>query len=133
MSISLEFLGTGTSGGVPIIGCTCAVCTSPDPHDSRLRSSVLIHTQGKHLLVDTSPDLRQQMLRANPPRIDAVVYTHMHSDHTAGLDDLRPFNFRQEDRRICRQTPWPISNVVSATRWSQFATDMAPYRTSMRI
>lgn len=98
MSITLEFLGTGTSGGVPIIGCTCAVCTSPDPHDARLRSSVLIHTQGKYVLVDTSPDLRQQMLRANPPRIDAVLYTHMHSDHTAGLDDLRPFNFRQEQR-----------------------------------
>ena len=98
MSITLEFLGTGTSGGVPIIGCTCAVCTSPDPHDSRLRSSVLIHTQGKYLLVDTSPDLRQQMLRAKPARIDAVLYTHMHSDHTAGLDDLRPFNFRQEQR-----------------------------------
>lgn len=98
MSISLEFLGTGTSGGVPIVGCTCAVCTSPDPHDNRLRSSVLIQTKGKHLLVDTGPDLRQQMLRANAPRIDAVLYTHMHSDHTAGLDDLRPFNFRQEQR-----------------------------------
>lgn len=98
MSISLEFLGTGTSSGVPIIGCTCAVCTSPDPHDVRLRSSVLVHTGGKHLLIDTGPDLRQQLLRAMPPRIDAVLYTHMHSDHTAGLDDLRPFNFRQEER-----------------------------------
>ncbi len=98
MVVSLEFLGTGTSGGVPIVGCTCEVCTSTNPHDSRLRSSVIFHTQGKHILVDTSPDLRQQLLRNVPPRIDAVLYTHMHSDHTAGVDDLRPFNFRQEER-----------------------------------
>lgn len=98
MAVSLEFLGTGTSSGVPIIGCTCDVCTSPDPHDSRLRSSVIFRTQGKHILVDTGPDLRQQLLRNVPPRIDAVLYSHMHSDHTAGVDDLRPFNFRQEER-----------------------------------
>lgn len=98
MTISLEFLGTGTSSGVPIIGCTCHVCTSPDPHDNRLRSSVIVHTQGKHILIDTSPDLRQQLLRNTPDRIDALLYTHMHSDHTAGVDDLRPYNFRQEER-----------------------------------
>lgn len=98
MTITLEFLGTGTSSGVPIIGCPCHVCTSPDEHDKRLRSSVIFHTRGKHLLVDTSPDLRQQLLRNVPPRIDAVLFTHMHSDHTAGVDDLRPFNFRQEER-----------------------------------
>lgn len=98
MTVTLELLGTGTSGGVPIIGCTCKVCTSTDPQDRRLRSSSIFHTQGKHILVDTSPDLRQQLLRNVPPRIDAVLYTHMHSDHTAGLDDLRPFNFRQEER-----------------------------------
>lgn len=98
MTITLEFLGTGTSSGVPIIGCPCEVCTSPDQHDKRLRASVMIHTEGKHILVDTSPDLRQQLLRNVPPRIDAVLYTHMHSDHTAGVDDIRPFNFRQEAR-----------------------------------
>lgn len=98
MSITLEFLGTGTSSGVPIIGCTCHVCTSPDAHDHRLRASVLFHIEGKTILVDTSPDLRQQLLRANPSRIDAILYTHMHSDHTAGLDDLRPYNFRQNER-----------------------------------
>lgn len=96
MQVTLEFLGTGTSSGVPIIGCDCEVCTSPDEHDRRLRSSVLTHAGDAYILIDTSPDFRQQMLRANPPRIDAVLYTHMHSDHTAGLDDLRPFNFRQE-------------------------------------
>lgn len=98
MTVSLEFLGTGTSSGVPIIGCPCEVCTSPDPHDKRLRSSAIFHTQGKHILIDTSPDLRQQLLRNTPDRIDAVLYTHMHSDHTAGVDDLRPFNFYQEAR-----------------------------------
>ena len=98
MSITLEFLGTGTSSGVPIIGCPCEVCSSPDAHDKRLRASVMIHTQDKHILIDTSPDLRQQLLRNVPPRIDAVLYTHMHSDHTAGVDDIRPFNFRQESR-----------------------------------
>lgn len=98
MTVTLEFLGTGTSGGVPIIGCNCDVCTSPDQHDKRLRSSAIFHTSGKHLLIDTSPDLRQQLLRNVPDRIDAVLYTHMHSDHTAGVDDLRPFNYRQEER-----------------------------------
>lgn len=98
MTISLEFLGTGTSSGVPIIGCPCEVCTSPDQHDKRLRSSAIFHTQGKHILIDTSPDLREQLLRNVPDRIDAVLFTHMHSDHTAGVDDLRPFNFRQEER-----------------------------------
>lgn len=98
MTITLEFLGTGTSGGVPIIGCQCEVCTSPDAHDARLRSSALLHVDGTYLLIDTSPDLRQQLLRSTPPRIDAVLYTHMHSDHTAGIDDVRPFNYRQEER-----------------------------------
>ena len=98
MTITLEFLGTGTSSGVPIIGCPCEVCNSPDQHDKRLRASVMIHTQGKHILIDTAPDLRQQLLLSPPTRIDAVLYTHMHSDHTAGIDDIRPFNFRQEER-----------------------------------
>lgn len=98
MTITLEFLGTGTSSGVPIIGCPCEVCNSPDEHDKRLRASVLVRTQGKQILIDTAPDLRQQLLRSTPSRIDALLYTHMHSDHTAGVDDIRPFNFRQEER-----------------------------------
>ncbi|MCA9833817.1 MAG: MBL fold metallo-hydrolase [Thermomicrobiales bacterium] len=112
MSLTLEFLGTGTSGGVPIIGCTCAVCTSADPHDSRLRSSALIRIDGKTILIDTSPDLRQQLLRAKPDRIDGVLYTHMHSDHTAGLDDLRPFNYRQEERI----PTWVPANAINDLR-----------------
>lgn len=96
--VTLEFLGTGTSTGVPIVGCDCEVCISSDPRDQRLRSSVIFRTQGKTILVDTGPDLRMQLLRSNPERIDGILYTHMHSDHTVGLDDIRPFNFLQSER-----------------------------------
>jgi len=89
----VTFLGTGTSQGVPVIGCTCVACTSPDYRDKRLRSSIHIAYAGSSILVDTSPDLRQQALRANLKHVDAVVYTHEHKDHTGGLDDVRPFNF----------------------------------------
>ncbi len=96
--IELTFLGTGTSTGVPVIGCACAVCQSTDPRDARLRASVLVQTGGKTILIDTSPDLRAQMLVARPSRIDAVLYTHPHADHTAGLDELRQFNVIQGER-----------------------------------
>lgn len=94
----LTFLGTGTSTGVPVIGCTCAVCRSPDPRDQRLRASVLVTAGDATILIDTAPDLRQQMLAARPTRIDAVLFTHAHADHTAGLDELRRFNIMQEAR-----------------------------------
>jgi phosphoribosyl 1,2-cyclic phosphate phosphodiesterase len=96
--IDLTFLGTGTSTGIPVIGCDCDVCTSPDPRDARLRASVLVRSEGKTILIDTSPDLRAQMLGARPPRIDGVLYTHAHADHTAGLDELRQFNVIQGER-----------------------------------
>jgi len=86
-------LGTGTSSGVPMIGCDCEVCTSTDPNDNRLRSSVLIQSQQTSLVVDTTPDFRYQMLRINNRRLDAVVYTHPHKDHLAGLDDIRAYNY----------------------------------------
>ncbi len=92
----VTFLGTGTSQGVPVIGCTCAVCNSPDPHDKRLRVSVLVETQGKRLLIDAGPDLRQQMLRAGVTALDAVLLTHEHMDHVAGMDDLRAFSFAHQ-------------------------------------
>ncbi len=92
-NIKITFLGTGTSQGVPIIGCNCEVCKSVNPKDNRLRSSVLVQTNGKNIVIDTGPDFRQQMLRSKISKLDAVLFTHEHKDHVAGLDDVRPFNF----------------------------------------
>jgi phosphoribosyl 1,2-cyclic phosphate phosphodiesterase len=93
--IHITVLGSGTSSGVPTIGCSCAVCTSTDPRDSRLRPSILVQYDGHNVLIDTTPDFRQQALRARLNRIDAILYTHSHADHILGLDDVRPFNYRQ--------------------------------------
>ena len=87
----MVFLGTGTSHGVPVIGCSCATCTSDDPRDQRTRCSVLMQLPEGNLLIDTPPDLRTQLLREGIGRIDAVAYTHEHADHLFGLDDLRIF------------------------------------------
>ncbi len=87
------FSGTGTSQGVPVIGCTCEVCTSTDPRDSRLRTSGILLGKNTTLVFDTGPDFRQQMLRHQIKVLDAVVFTHQHKDHTAGLDDVRAYNF----------------------------------------
>ena len=92
----ITFLGTGTSQGVPVITCNCSICTSKDPKDNRLRTSVLIETEGKTLVIDTGPDFRYQMLRSKAKTLDAVLYTHEHKDHIAGLDDIRPFNYLQK-------------------------------------
>jgi phosphoribosyl 1,2-cyclic phosphate phosphodiesterase len=94
--VSLTFLGTGTSVGVPVIGCDCAVCQSPDPANNRTRSSVLYRAPGATLLVDSGPDLRQQALRENLREVDAVLYTHAHLDHIAGFDELRAFCWRRD-------------------------------------
>jgi phosphoribosyl 1,2-cyclic phosphate phosphodiesterase len=91
--MKVTFLGTGTSQGVPPIGCKSPVCLSDNPKDKRLRASIMVETLGKRLVIDTGPDFRYQMLRANVDNIDAVLFTHEHRDHTAGLDDIRPFNF----------------------------------------
>ncbi len=91
--LTLTFLGTGTSQGVPIIGCDCAVCKSKDPKDTRLRTSALVNYLGYNIVIDTGPDFRLQMLANNVRDIDAVLFTHAHKDHTAGLDDIRAFNF----------------------------------------
>ena len=95
--ITITFLGTGTSQGVPVIACDCAVCHSQDPKDQRLRTSILISTNEQNIVIDTGPDFRQQMLRENVQRLDAVVFTHEHKDHVAGMDDIRAFNFKQKE------------------------------------
>lgn len=89
----VRFLGTGTSSGIPLIGCTCDVCISTNPKDKRLRTSVLIETDGKTFIIDIGPDFRQQMLREEVKNLDAVLMTHSHKDHTGGLDDIRAYNF----------------------------------------
>jgi phosphoribosyl 1,2-cyclic phosphate phosphodiesterase len=89
-------LGTGTSSGVPMIGCSCEVCTSADKKDNRLRSSILVESAATTIVVDTTPDFRYQMLRAGVKKLDAVLFTHPHKDHVAGLDDVRAFNFFQQ-------------------------------------
>lgn len=91
--MKVTFLGTGASHGIPVIGCRCEVCTSVNPKDKRLRSSILIETGRNVFVVDAGPDFRQQMLREQVTRIDAVLLTHEHKDHTAGLDDVRAFNY----------------------------------------
>lgn len=93
----ITFLGTGTSQGVPVIACSCEVCRSVDFRDKRLRSSLHVQTGDKSLVIDTGPDFRQQMLEARIRRVDAVLFTHEHKDHTAGLDDIRAFNYIQRE------------------------------------
>lgn len=94
--LKIRVLGSGTSMGVPVVGCHCPVCLSSDPRNKRLRSSIMIHVAGKNILIDCSIDFRQQMLNWPVQHIDAVLITHTHSDHINGLDDLRPFNYLQQ-------------------------------------
>ncbi|GAB5418721.1 MAG: MBL fold metallo-hydrolase [Crocinitomicaceae bacterium] len=95
-SFKVEFLGTGTSQGVPVIACDCNVCQSKDSKDNRLRCSMLIEFNGKNYVIDSGPDFRQQMLRANVQSLEALIFTHEHKDHVAGMDDVRAFNFKQK-------------------------------------
>jgi len=93
--VKVTFLGSGTSQGIPVIACSCAVCTSADTRDNRLRSSILLQVDDKNIVIDSGPDFRYQMLRAGVMHLDALVFTHEHKDHTAGLDDIRAFNYKQ--------------------------------------
>ncbi len=96
--MKIAVLGSGTSSGVPLIGCRCHVCTSSDPRDNRLRPSILISEGDRRFVIDTTPDFRTQALRVRLERVDAVLFTHAHADHIMGLDDIRPFNFHQRER-----------------------------------
>ncbi|MCE5228415.1 MBL fold metallo-hydrolase [bacterium] len=95
-TIKIRVLGSGTSMGVPVIGCKCPVCTSNDPHNKRLRSSISIAVDSRHILIDCSIDFREQMLRWPMPRIDALLLTHTHADHVNGIDDIRSYNYMQQ-------------------------------------
>ena len=93
--MTITFLGTGTSQGVPVIACDCEVCTSTNPQDNRLRTSILVEGDDKTVVIDSGPDFRYQMLRAKVKHLDAIVFTHEHKDHVAGMDDIRAFNYKQ--------------------------------------
>ncbi len=109
--MKITFLGTGTSQGVPVIGCGCEVCRSLDYRDKRLRVSVLIEVDATNLVIDTGPDFRQQMLRERVSKLDAVLLTHSHKDHIAGLDDVRAFNFLQKEGMPIYATPKTLEQV----------------------
>ena len=109
--LKITVLGSGTSVGVPTLGCHCAVCTSTDPRDNRLRPSVLVSYGDRRVLIDTTPDFRAQALRARLERVDAVLYTHAHFDHIMGLDDVRPFNFHQKGRIPIYAAPPTMASI----------------------
>jgi len=118
--LRITLLGTGTSQGVPVIGCTCEVCRSVDYRDKRLRVSVHLQVGGKSIIIDTGPDFRQQVLRERVRTLDALVFTHEHKDHTAGLDDIRAYNFSQQkdmpvyaEERVLEQLKKEFSYIFS--------------------
>jgi len=123
--LNITFLGTGTSQGVPVIGCTCEVCRSLDFRDKRLRTSLHIQQQDTSIVIDTGPDFRMQMLQNKISRLDAVVYTHEHKDHTAGLDDIRPYNFKQQTDIPLFGTP-QVLNQIKAEFSYIFAKNQYP-------
>ena len=121
--MTVTFLGTGTSQGVPVIGCDCEVCISADKHDKRLRTSIMVEAQGKVIVIDTGPDFRYQMLREGVKHLDAVVFTHEHKDHTGGLDDIRAFNYLQQEPTDVYAVP-----RVQASLKKEFAYIFAEYQ-----
>jgi phosphoribosyl 1,2-cyclic phosphate phosphodiesterase len=125
----ITFLGTGTSVGVPTVGCECDTCLSDDPRDNRLRTSVLVEAAGNNIIIDASTDFRQQALRTGLKKLDAILFTHSHADHCFGLDDARPFMFRHG----------PIAVFATEVTWQglrriyAYAFDPAPYPGVPRI
>jgi len=123
--VRLAFLGTGTSQGVPVVGCRCAVCASTDERDRRLRTSALLHAEGKQLLIDAGPDLRQQLLRARVDHLDAVLLTHEHMDHIGGIDDLRALNYRMKRPMDIHASPQTLAAIKNTYAYA-FAADRYP-------
>lgn len=122
--MTITFLGTGTSQGVPVIACSCDICRSVDFHDKRTRSSIHISVDGQSFVVDTGPDFRTQMLRERIKHVDAILYTHEHKDHTAGMDDVRSFNFAQKidmpiyaNQRVIEQLEKEFSYVFAKEKY----------------
>ena len=109
--MNVIFLGTGTSHGVPMIGCDCDVCRSTDPRDTRLRPSIFVQTAGASVLVDAGPDLRTQALRHRIRRVDAILFTHGHADHILGIDDVRRFNALMKDTMPCYGDARTLSDI----------------------
>lgn len=124
--MKVTLLGTGTSGGVPVLTCSCAVCTSLDYRDKRLRTSVHIEVEGKSIVIDTGPDFRQQALRARINQLDAVVFTHEHKDHTAGLDDIRPYNYLQGAEELAIYAHPRVLNQLSREFHYAFSENRYP-------
>jgi phosphoribosyl 1,2-cyclic phosphate phosphodiesterase len=118
MRATLTVMGSGTSVGVPTIGCDCAVCSSPDPRDRRTRPSVLISYDGHNVLIDTTPDFREQALREKLMHLDAVLYTHTHADHILGIDDLRPLTYKHKPGKL---------PLYASPKASEFLRNMFPY------
>lgn len=116
--MKLTFLGTSTSVGIPVIGCSCDVCVSEDPKNVRMRASVHIETSSHSMLVDSGPDLRQQALRHRLSKVDAVLYTHPHLDHIAGFDELRAFCWRREDPLPLYSTPSCLAELERMYHWA---------------
>lgn len=121
----LTFLGTGTSFGVPQIGCGCAVCRSDDPRDKRTRSAALVEANGSAVLIDTPPELRLQLIANDIARVDAVVYTHQHADHTNGIDDLRVFSVRERRALPIYGPPETLAHL--RTSFDYIFTDARPF------
>jgi phosphoribosyl 1,2-cyclic phosphate phosphodiesterase len=110
--LTITFLGTGTSSGVPMIACECHVCTSPDKKDNRLRSSIMVQSAHTTIVVDSTPDFRYQMLREKVKELDAILFTHPHKDHIAGLDDVRAFNYFQEQAMAVYANPMTVDALM---------------------
>lgn len=130
-SLSLTFLGTGTSHGVPVIGCSCVVCTSTDPRDQRMRTSVLIGTPTHQILIDTTPDLRTQCLREKIKRVDAVLFTHPHTDHVMGFDDVRRFCEMQDIAMPIYASSFTMEKLREAFRFA--FDDPKPWKNYLRL